>query len=205
MTEPTFPYPSPTDRHVFIKCDKDDPQREEFWCPKYEDWKSFISGGGPENCSDKLCGQTWRKRVEVPVGFEIIPKGEEIGAGAMFLHTHTHQWERSVNTGWIASETANIYIRPIAKASEESYLTSGQFKAIHQIPDAQPANPYAVTIKGVTFDYYEFCKAAQITDQPIAHALKKLWRNGKGHKSAQQDVQEAIRSLQRWQEIEGGK
>lgn len=61
-------------------------------------------------------------------------------------------------------------------------------------------NKYARTIKGVQIDFYDIARAFGIIDPAIAHALKKLLRYGCGEKSLAKDVDEAIFSLQRWQQ-----
>lgn len=68
-------------------------------------------------------------------------------------------------------------------------------------PDFAPrVNKYARVIKGVEIDFYDIARAFEITDPAIQHALKKLIRYGCGEKSLFKDVEEAIYSLERWQE-----
>jgi len=57
-------------------------------------------------------------------------------------------------------------------------------------------------INGAPADFYAIARAYDITDPAIAHALKKLLRCGRSHKSQGQDVLEAIASLQRWVQME---
>lgn len=56
---------------------------------------------------------------------------------------------------------------------------------------------------GVTaIDLYRFAEMFEITDSSLFHAVKKIVAAGKrGSKNTAQDVQEAIDSLQRWQEM----
>ena len=56
---------------------------------------------------------------------------------------------------------------------------------------------------GVTaIDLYRFAEMFEITDSSLFHAVKKIVAAGKrGSKAVEQDVQEAIDSLQRWQEM----
>jgi len=58
---------------------------------------------------------------------------------------------------------------------------------------------------GVTaIDLYRVAEMFEITDQCLFHALKKIVAAGKrGSKTVGQDVQEAIDSLVRWQEMRG--
>ncbi len=62
-------------------------------------------------------------------------------------------------------------------------------------------NFYTQTIGGQKADFYRICLAYGITDPCIAHALKKLLRAGRSHKSLMQDVQDTIDTLKRWQQI----
>lgn len=63
-------------------------------------------------------------------------------------------------------------------------------------------DPYQITIGGVKADPYRIAKAYGIDDPIIFQAIKKLLRCGRKHKSIEQDVREAITSLERWEEIE---
>lgn len=62
--------------------------------------------------------------------------------------------------------------------------------------------PYRLTIKGVTFDYYDLADAIGFEQEAVAHAFKKLMALGKrsGNKSYGQDLHEAVMSLMRAQE-----
>ena len=53
-------------------------------------------------------------------------------------------------------------------------------------------------------DVYRVLRMFGVTDQAIGHAIKKLLLPGErgGGKSVAQDVQEAIDTLHRWQEME---
>lgn len=65
-----------------------------------------------------------------------------------------------------------------------------------------PSNPYEFTVKGVTFDFYDFSDSIQFEQSAVEHAVKKLVALGKrsGNKSYSQDLHEAIMSLIRAQE-----
>lgn len=203
--EPTFNYPTgPED--VWVKCEKNDFEADSYWCPEFALWSANRDADW-KSCPSGKCGQIWRKRVKVPENWVVVPEDETETADMRFLQFD--RWFPNLISGpyhkvsyytRAIGGTVRAFIRPIAKASEitaEEVTDAGVTKVT--------INPYAVTLKGVTFDYYDFCRANGMTDQPIAHAFKKLWRHGKGHKTAQQDVQEAIDSLKRWQEIEGVK
>jgi hypothetical protein len=55
--------------------------------------------------------------------------------------------------------------------------------------------------KGVTFDFYRLCEILGICHHAQAHALKKLIRAGRSVKSIDQDIDETIDALRRWQEM----
>lgn len=63
-------------------------------------------------------------------------------------------------------------------------------------------NFYTHTIGGQKADFYRICLTYGITDPALAHALKKLLRAGRSHKSLEQDVQDCIDTLRRWQDIQ---
>lgn len=54
---------------------------------------------------------------------------------------------------------------------------------------------------GVKVDVYRVLRLFGITDPAIQHAVKKLLRCGRGHKDAATDIEEAIQSLRRYQEM----
>ena len=68
-----------------------------------------------------------------------------------------------------------------------------------------PASKYHVQIKGQWIDVYDILTAYNVTNPADAHAIKKMLCPGKrGAKDGIQDRQEAIVSLQRAIELEGG-
>lgn len=53
-----------------------------------------------------------------------------------------------------------------------------------------------------SIDVYRLLELFGVTDQAIGHAIKKLMvAGGRGAKDVAQDIQEAIDTLQRWQEM----
>jgi hypothetical protein len=53
-----------------------------------------------------------------------------------------------------------------------------------------------------SIDVYRVLDLFGVTDQAIGHAVKKLLAaGGRGHKSVERDIQDAIDTLQRWQEM----
>ena len=68
-----------------------------------------------------------------------------------------------------------------------------------------PASKYHVLIKGQWIDVYDILTAYTVTNPADAHAIKKMLCPGKrGAKDGIQDRREAIASLQRAIELEGG-
>jgi len=68
-----------------------------------------------------------------------------------------------------------------------------------------PASKYHVQIKGQWVDVYDILTSYSVTNPADAHAIKKMLCPGKrGAKDGIQDRQEAIVSLQRAIELEGG-
>lgn len=61
-------------------------------------------------------------------------------------------------------------------------------------------HPYTIKIGGVLVDPYRIMDEYDL-HPVIAQAVKKLLRGGRQDKSMEQDVEEAIRTLRRWQEI----
>lgn len=64
---------------------------------------------------------------------------------------------------------------------------------------------YKKPVRGLEFvDVYRVLELFGVTDQAIGHAIKKLLCPGqRGSKTVEQDVQEAIDTLMRWQEMRG--
>lgn len=70
---------------------------------------------------------------------------------------------------------------------------------------AKPVSKYHRTIKGVQVDLYDVLVAYGVTCPALAHALKKMLMPGQRHaKTFEQDIDEAIASLQRAKELAAG-
>lgn len=63
---------------------------------------------------------------------------------------------------------------------------------------------YKKSVDGLKFvDVYRVLQLFGVTDQALGHAIKKLLvAGGRGVKDIGQDVQEAIDTLERWQEMQ---
>lgn len=63
---------------------------------------------------------------------------------------------------------------------------------------------YKKPVEGLKFvDVYRVLQLFGVTDQALGHAIKKLLvAGGRGVKDIRQDVQEAIDTLERWQEMQ---
>lgn len=66
-------------------------------------------------------------------------------------------------------------------------------------PEAEKlSSHYLWFFKGLLIDPYRIFQIYKIAAAPQQHAIKKLLRAGKSHKTLRQDIQEVIVSLQRW-------
>lgn len=63
------------------------------------------------------------------------------------------------------------------------------------------STPYAAKIGGQKADPYRILLAYRITHPAQQHAIKKLLRAGRSHKTLDQDITEVIQSLERWREM----
>lgn len=63
------------------------------------------------------------------------------------------------------------------------------------------AAPYSVTIGGQKADPYRILQAYGITSPAQGHAIKKLLRAGRSHKTLEEDISEVILTLERWKEM----
>lgn len=73
-------------------------------------------------------------------------------------------------------------------------------------PSSEKERKHAHYFKNVehlkTIDVYRVLELFSISDQKLGHAIKKLLvAGGRGHKDVEKDIQEAIDTLQRWQEM----
>lgn len=69
------------------------------------------------------------------------------------------------------------------------------------MPTPKLDNHYAHTYQGIKIDPYRICDLYGITHPAQQHAIKKLLRAGRSIKSLEQDIDEVILCLQRWQEM----
>lgn len=60
---------------------------------------------------------------------------------------------------------------------------------------------YDFKYRGIQLDPYRILEIYGITHPAQQHAIKKLLRAGRGHKTIHEDVEEVIESLKRWQEM----
>lgn len=201
--EPTFNYPLPTDRHVWIKCDKDAGQ--EFWCA-HNGWVDRADYNEDVK-ADHPCGQTWRKRVSPPIGYEFAPKSDRLTVGHLFLDGIAwspikHDHNLTIGEYLTASGKITICVRPVAKPEElDPEVREALEKAFWE--ETKPTNYYARTIKGVQIDVYDILAAYNVDNHAVAHAVKKLLRLGNGQKERLTDITEAKRSIERALELEG--
>lgn len=62
-------------------------------------------------------------------------------------------------------------------------------------------NHYTKTYKGIKLDVYRIIQIFEVNDPALQHALKKILRCGRSHKSAEQDAREVIESMERYIEM----
>lgn len=63
--------------------------------------------------------------------------------------------------------------------------------------------PFEIMPDGLIIDVYDVLKAFNVTNPATQHAIKKLLASGqRGYKDTQQDLDEAIQSIQRAKELE---
>jgi len=60
---------------------------------------------------------------------------------------------------------------------------------------------YDREFKGVKLDIYRILKIYDITEPAQQHAIKKLFRAGRSLKTLEQDIDEVIKSLERWKQM----
>ena len=67
-----------------------------------------------------------------------------------------------------------------------------------EMPYIEERNKYKVEIKGISFDVYDVLKAFDVRCPARQHAIKKLLKTGvRGYKDEKQDLEEAIKSINR--------
>lgn len=71
-------------------------------------------------------------------------------------------------------------------------------------PETVRKNPYIIDVSGLDkMDIYSVLILYGVKDPEIAHAVKKLLvPGGRGVKGKKQDIEEAVKSLERWLELE---
>lgn len=128
--------------------------------------------------------------VEIPkykVGDKIKFEGLEVPS-----HNRGESWEVEE----VDSKGKILSIKPIAEP----------YGVILKVGDNKPKKKSAYTVdvsKIDELDMYELFDLYDVTDHTIAHAIKKLLVAGRrGSKSKSKDVNEAIWSLKRWNEMQ---
>jgi len=85
-------------------------------------------------------------------------------------------------------------------------IIDGAFSRVLEkhVAEQKGISPYHITIKGVTFDFYDLVNALPVRPGPAAeHALKKLMYAGaRGHKDREKDLRETIWSVERQLELD---
>lgn len=82
------------------------------------------------------------------------------------------------------------------------YIGSDSWNSVADTEIPSPLKKYSAMLKGVSVDVYDVLKAFDVQCPATQHAIKKLLKTGKrGHKDAQQDLTEAIESINRAKEL----
>ena len=102
-------------------------------------------------------------------------------------------------------EIAETYTNSVAVPSREDYIHLGPINPFSKgKSDNLTPKYYGATCKcGAKIDPYIICDAYATNPSKGSawhHAVKKLLRAGDGHKPLNQDIQEVIDTLKRWQE-----
>lgn len=102
---------------------------------------------------------------------------------------------------------ADPYGRPCPQCPADQKFAAWQHDPVIREVDAHAArkNKYTRTVKGVDIDVYDVLQAWGVTCPATQHAIKKLLAPGqRGQKDKAQDLREALASVQRAIEMEGG-
>ncbi|MGL5529085.1 MAG: hypothetical protein ACRDCI_12070 [Plesiomonas shigelloides] len=87
----------------------------------------------------------------------------------------------------------------MAKAGEEAKNNPQRIMSADEITTSK----YTKQIRGVSIDVYDILKAWGVTNPALQHLIKKALQCGeRGHKDAQQDLQDIIDSAVRAKELE---
>jgi hypothetical protein len=87
MSNPTI-----TPGYGFVPCSHDDPKRSHYWANTTTKWRPESDCMNFNPCPS--CSKAnWRKPVEIPDGWELVPEGEKDTADMKF-------WGREMNPGW---------------------------------------------------------------------------------------------------------
>jgi hypothetical protein len=89
VSKPTFDYPKPDARFVWVPCSATDEARDEFLCETLgSNWMPKYLAPRPEFV------QHWRKKVAVPEGWEVVPEGAALGPSDLGLHVGDVGWTK---------------------------------------------------------------------------------------------------------------
>jgi hypothetical protein len=148
----------------------------------------------PRDTTDYGGGRFWSSTME----------GMKVYSGGEWVHT----WEKPSN---FKDHVSRRYAWPenderinnIGLNRTEDDM--GHYNELREAQSAQKAkakSKYHRVIKGAQIDVYDILKAYGVTCPAIAHAIKKLLLPGERHaKTWEQDINEAIASLERAKEL----
>jgi len=152
--------------------------------------------------------------------WSLAPEGTEFYCcGNFYKHDCGLKWFSPLSQQWIASiytmdkilKEDSYEPRPKEWPSEHAGADSNDGVS-YNAPErttsdlnAKPVSKYHRTIKGAQIDVYDVIVAYGVTCPALAHALKKMLMPGQRHaKTFEQDIDEAIASLQRAKELAAG-
>lgn len=113
--------------------------------------------------------------------------------GALFEHICANRYRIASGKweGWVIDNVQPAWIGDFGPSDYPAAVPD-------LIASAKPTSKYHRPCKGVEIDVYDVLRAFKVTNPAIAHAVKKCLAPGqRGAKSWAQDVEEAIKSLQR--------
>jgi hypothetical protein len=159
------------------------------------------------------------------VDWSKAPEGAEFFANTLFRRafdgqhqtwcTNYHQWDKTAVSVEMAKSLPDYEPRPADWPETDERIDRigrdrtgddmGHYNELREAQSAQKAkakSKYHRVIKGTEIDVYDVLKAYGVACPAIAHGIKKLLLPGERHaKTWEQDINEAIASLERAKEL----
>lgn len=163
-----------------------------------------IEGLAYELASDRFrpvgwqVGRTYKTKLE---GVTVTITAENAGSlyGTRSDVPGTKVWEadgRGTYRGFLLDTTSVPHLTPYL-ADPEPSKSEDETTPVEPASQINPPSRYHRTINGVTLDLYDVAEAWGVDSHRIFHAVKKLVMAGRrGHKGREQDLREAIVSIE---------